>query len=103
MKKNWDRSKRIFHKKIKKHNGLLTDSAIIGFLILFSLTYFYLDPSITGYGTLENNDALFKIQIADVLNLTLISPLNNTKLEKRSIILNVTQEGNITNFIIFII
>ena len=92
MKKKRIKILRKFHRK--KRNELIRELFIMIFAILFSLTYFYLDPQITGYST-------FHINIADVLNLTLNSPINNTRTNNMSIMLNITQEGNITNFIIY--
>ncbi len=87
-----------------RRKELIRDMIIFAFIILFAVTYFYLDPSITGrvvFGTQIETDRVFTIQIADVLNLSLISPANGTNINNNSIILNATQEGNVSKFIIY--
>ncbi|MBI2671299.1 hypothetical protein HYX16_00005, partial [Candidatus Woesearchaeota archaeon] len=131
-------------KNSEKRNELLRELILFIFMTLFSLSYFYLDPQITGLTILNetnsteaifgiqpininnlteiipienitNNtsiknkeitfnsqeDSIFRIQIANVLNLSLIYPFNASIIYNNSATLNVTQEGNITNFIIY--
>src|SRR3989344_3800164 len=71
--KKKNKSNSISNKKIKKHNKLLADSLLIGFMILFSLTYFYLDASVTGTAVL--NGSYFGIKIIQEFNGT---ELNNS-------------------------
>ena len=47
------------------------------------------------------NITKFAHNLANELNLTLFSPLNRTVTTNLSVTLNVTQEGNITKFIIY--
>ncbi|MEK6860447.1 MAG: sialidase family protein, partial [Nanoarchaeota archaeon] len=58
----------------------------------------------TGVHTIEftfENITKYAYNLANVLNITLLSPINRTVTSNLSVTLNVSQEGNITNLIIY--
>jgi len=77
--------KKLINKKIEYE--LLTDLLIGVFLLIFALTYFYIDPSVTSY-------SIFEINVADTEfpNITVNSPLNNSNLSYTNITFNITAE-----------
>ncbi|MEK6936838.1 MAG: hypothetical protein AABW58_02085 [Nanoarchaeota archaeon] len=91
MKKN--------NKKIEKYHEVFTHVYFVLAIILFSLVFFYIDPSITGYST-------FQSAVADTIdpNITVNFPLNYSNLSYTSITFNLTigdDNANITNVSIF--
>ena len=78
-----------------KRNDLFKEIFLIFFLITFSLTYFYLDSSITGF-------SIFEITVADTVrpNITINVPLNNSNFSYTNITFNLLvgdDNANITN------
>lgn len=85
-------------RKNKVENNLLADLILFSFLIVFSIIYFYLDPSITGYTT-------FEITVADTTqpNITVNAPVNNSNFSYINITFNLTigEDNLIQNVSIF--
>ena len=85
--------------KIKRNKEILNDLVFIIITLLFSSTYFILDPSITGY-------QIFHYNVADTIrpNITANTPLNNSNFSYTNITFNITvgdDNANITNVSIF--
>ncbi len=88
---------RLRRKNNLRNQTLAIDMITISLLIIFSLTYFYLDNYennlITGYN-------IFKIQVADTAypNITINSPANNSNFSYTNITFNITaEEVNLIN------
>ncbi|MBI2672573.1 hypothetical protein HYX16_06585, partial [Candidatus Woesearchaeota archaeon] len=85
--------------KITAKNYIFKEAIFLLFILLFSLSYFYLDPSITGLEVIDNlaNQSIFGIPLENI-SLPISNLTNETLAENTTIIENLTlPAGDNTN------
>ncbi len=78
--------------KIQKYHKFFTHVYFILAVLLFSLTFFYFDPSITGF-------SIFQYTVTDTVrpNITVNSPVNNSNISYTRLTFNLTVGDDIAN------